>query len=98
VLGYNAQAVVTGAQIIVAAEVDTDSIDRANLQPMVHTACEELRAAGVDGTPGVVIADAGYWRTEAIEAHVAQGIETLVPPDADRRKTPAQTGAGASMS
>ena len=33
VLGYNAQAVVTGAQIIVAAEVDTENIDRANLQP-----------------------------------------------------------------
>jgi hypothetical protein len=88
VLGYNAQAVVTAAQIIVAAEVDTENIDRANLQPMVQTACEELRAAGVDRAPEVVIADAGYWKTEAIEALVAQGIQTLVAPDADRRKEP----------
>jgi transposase len=87
-LGYNAQAVVTAAQIIVAAEVDTENIDRANLQPMVHTACQELRAAGIERAPEVVVADAGYWKTEAIEALVAQGIQTLVAPDADRRKDP----------
>ena len=88
VLGYNAQAVVTGSQIIVAAEVNTESIDKPNLQPMVHAACNELRAAGVDRVPGVVVADAGYWKTEAIEALVARGIQTLVAPDADRRKEP----------
>jgi DDE family transposase len=33
-------------------------------------------------------ADAGYWKNEAIEALVAQGIQTLVAPDADRRKEP----------
>jgi transposase len=94
VLGYNAQAVVTGAQIIVAAEVDTENIDRANLQPMVHTACQELRAAGVHRVPKVVVADAGYWKTEAIEALVAQGIQTLVAPDADRRKDPSPNRRG----
>jgi transposase len=94
VLGYNAQAVVTGAQIIVAAEVDTENIDRANLQPMVQTACDELRAAGVDSAPEVVVADAGYWKTEAIEALVAQGIQTLVAPDADRRKEPSPNRRG----
>jgi transposase len=94
VLGYNAQAVVTAAQIIVAAEVDTENIDRANLQPMVHTACQELRAAGVERAPEVVVADAGYWKTEAIEALVAQGIQTLVAPDADRRKEPSPSRRG----
>jgi transposase len=93
-LGYNAQAVVTGAQIIVAAEVDTENIDRANLQPMIQTACQELRAAGVDRAPEVVVADAGYWKTEAIEALVAQGIQTLVAPDADRRKDPSPNRRG----
>src|SRR5919198_121597 len=94
VLGYNAQAVVTDAQIVVAAEVDTENIDRANLQPMVHTACDELRAAGADRTPELVLADAGYWKTEAIEALVAQGIQTLVAPDADRRKDPSPNRRG----
>jgi Transposase DDE domain len=35
-----------------------------------------------------VLADAGYWKNEAIEAIVAEGIQTLVAPDADRRKEP----------
>jgi hypothetical protein len=35
-----------------------------------------------------VVADAGYWKNDAIEALVAQGIQTLVAPDADRRKEP----------
>jgi transposase len=94
VLGYNAQAVVTGSQIIVAAEVNTESIDKPNLQPMVHAACNELRAAGVDRAPEIVVADAGYWKTEAIEALVAQGIQTLVAPDADRRKQPSPGRCG----
>jgi transposase len=88
VQGYNAQAAVTAEQIVVAAEISTESLDTANLQPMVETARQELEAAGVTGKPGVVLADAGYWKNEAIEALVAQGTQTLVAPDADRRKEP----------
>ena len=55
---------------------------------MVATARRELDAAGVTEKPGVVLADAGYWKNDAIEAIVAQGIQTLVAPDADRRKEP----------
>jgi hypothetical protein len=36
----------------------------------------------------VVLADAGYWKNEAIESIVSQGIQTLIAPDADRRKEP----------
>jgi DDE family transposase len=88
VQGYNAQAAVTEQQIVVAAEISVESLDTANLQPMVETARAELQAAGVKAKPGVVLADAGYWKNEAIEALVAQGIQTLVAPDADRRKEP----------
>jgi transposase len=88
VQGYNAQAAVTAEQIVVAAEISTEGLDTANLQPMVETARRELEAAGVSETPGVVLADAGYWRNDAIEAIVNQGIQTLVAPDADRRKEP----------
>jgi hypothetical protein len=88
VQGYNAQAVVTPEQIVVAAEISTESLDTANLQPMVETARAELQAAGVTEKPAVVLADAGYWKNEAIEALVNQGIQTLVAPDADRRKEP----------
>jgi transposase len=88
VQGYNAQAVVGEGQIVLAAEISTESLDTANLRPMVETALRELAAAGVTETPGAVLADAGYWKNEAIEALCAERIPTLVAPDADRRKQP----------
>src|SRR3954452_13413485 len=78
VQGYNAQAAATTDQIVVAAEISIESLDTANLQPMVDTARRELEAAGVTDKPGVVLADAGYWRNDAIEAIFNQGIQTLV--------------------
>ncbi len=88
VQGYNAQAVVGEGQIVLAAEISTESLDTANLQPMIQTAVGELAGAGVGEAPGVVLADAGYWKNDAIDALVSQGIQTLVAPDADRRKEP----------
>ena len=85
---YNAQAVVTGEQIIVAAEISTESLDTANLHPMLTAAEEELHAAGVTDALGIVLADAGYWKNSAIEALSGQGLQPLVAPDADRRKEP----------
>jgi transposase len=88
VQGYNAQAVVGVGQIVIAAEISTESLDTANLQPMIDTACHELERAGVRDTPGVALADAGYWKNDAIDALIGQGIQMLVAPDADRRKEP----------
>ena len=86
--GYNAQAVVGDGQIVLAAEISTESLDTANLEPMVESALHELDAAGVTDAPAVVLADAGYWKNEAIEALCTAGIPTLVAPDADRRTAP----------
>jgi transposase len=88
VQGYNAQAVVTAEQIVIAAEISTESLDTGNLHPMLIAAEEELHAAGVTEALGVVVADAGYWKTSAIEALAGQGLQPLVAPDADRRKEP----------
>ena len=88
VQGYNAQAVVTGEQIVIAAEISTESLDTANLRPMITAAEEELHAAGVADGLDVVLADAGYWTNSAIEALAAEGLQPLVAPDADRRKDP----------
>src|SRR5919108_4409538 len=88
VQGYNAQAAVTPEQIVIAAEISTESLDTANLQPMVETARAELEAAGVKDKPGVVLADAGYWKNDSIEAIISQGTQTLIAPDADSRKEP----------
>src|SRR3954447_26766617 len=88
VQGYNAQAVVGEGQIVLAAEISTESLDTANLQPMVETALDELARAGVAARPGVGWGGAGYWKNDAIETLCPGGIATLVAPDADRRKEP----------
>jgi transposase len=58
VQGYNAQAVTTRSQIIVAAEIAPDGLDFAQLDPMVSAAERELEQAGVTERPEVVLADA----------------------------------------
>ena len=65
--GYNAQAVTTEDQIVVAAEVKIASGDFGHLEPMVAAARAELAGAGIDETPEVVLADAGYWHQVQIE-------------------------------
>ncbi len=97
VQGYNAQAVVGEGQIVLAAEISTESLDTANLQLMIETALQELERAGVPETPGVVLADAGYWKNDAIEKLCGHGIPTLVAPDADRRNSRGPAGAAALM-
>jgi hypothetical protein len=94
VQGYNAQAVVGEGQIVLAAEISVESLDTANLAPMVQTAIGELEAVGVTDTPGVVLADAGYWKNDAIETLASEGIATLVAPDADRRREPRPSRRG----
>jgi Transposase DDE domain len=86
--GYNAQAVTTSEQIVVAAEVTVTSSDSTHLAATITAACEELHAAGVATPPDVVVADAGYWSRSHIEHLVNQGIQTLVCPEALNRSTP----------
>jgi hypothetical protein len=86
--GYNAQAAVNERQIVIAAEVNASTADFGNLEPMVKATLDELASAGVTDTPGIVVADAGYWHAEQMQAIVNRGIQVLVPPDASGRKTP----------
>jgi hypothetical protein len=74
--GYNAQLAVN-EQVVIAAELTTDSPDFGHLEPMVRAAQREL--CGVEaGDPGVVLADAGYWHQRQIETVVSDGIRVLV--------------------
>jgi transposase len=86
VQGYNAQAVCTEDQIVIAAEVTISSADFGQLEPMVIATETELTTAGVTHAPEVVLADAGYWHTEQIERLSGRGLAVLVPPDAGKRK------------
>src|SRR3954470_6092772 len=58
--GYNAQAVTNEHQIVLAAEIKTAGGDFGHLEPMLDATRRELENAGVEETPGVVLADAGY--------------------------------------
>jgi transposase len=86
VQGYNAQAVCTEDQIVIAAEVTISSADFGQLEPMVTATETELTTAGVTDTPEVVLADAGYWHSEQIERLTGRGTVALIPPDAGKRK------------
>jgi hypothetical protein len=52
-------------QIVIAAEITVDSPDFGHLEPRLDAAQSELQAAGVSETPGVLLADAGYWHKGA---------------------------------
>ena len=86
--GYNAQAVVNEHQIVIAAEVTASSPDFGHLQPMIEATNKELEAVGVSETPGVVVADAGYWHEEQMDNVIGGGTQVLIPPDAGKRGTP----------
>jgi transposase len=85
VQGYNAQAVCTEDQIVVAAEVTVASPDFGHLEPMIIAARRELRRAGVEQPPDVVLADAGYWHQVQMERLLGDGHTVLIPPDAKKR-------------
>ena len=85
--GYNAQAVTNEQHIILAAEIETVGADFGHLEPMLDAAQHELQAAGVDETPGVLLADAGYWHSEQMASVVDRGIVVLIPPDTSRKRT-----------
>ena len=49
--GYNAQAVVSQEQVVIAAEINTDSPDFGRLEPMVGSARRQLRKIGSSTSP-----------------------------------------------
>ena len=81
---YNAQAVTSADQIIVAAEIATEVADFEQLDPMISAAERELAGAGVSDRPEVVVADAGYWSNAHIDSLRERGIVPIVAPDTSR--------------
>jgi len=79
--GYNAHAVVTADQIIVAAQITNISTDRGMLGAMIDAARRQLAATGIDDGLEVVLADAGYWANRDIQRLQTDGLTVLVPPD-----------------
>ena len=68
VQGYNAQAVVSEEQIIVAVGVTQEANDMQQLEPMLQTMAHTLEAADIEDRPKAGLADAGYWSEANIRA------------------------------
>jgi Transposase DDE domain/Transposase domain (DUF772) len=86
VQGYNAQAVVAGNQVVIAAELSTEPVDFSALEPLMKAATRELEQAHVAERPQVAIADAGFWNEQQMDRLAADGIAVLVPPESGKRK------------
>lgn len=86
--GFNAQAVATEDQIIIAGEVSNDGGDVHQFHPMIRAASNTLSEAGIVDEIGVVVADAGYLHDNNL-APIAGGPEVLIATR-NRRKTPVE--------
>ena len=76
--GYNAQAVTTDGQIIVAAEITQAINDLEQLEPMLDATHRTLAAAGIHDRPEALVADAGYWRAENVNGSIPAAPELFI--------------------
>ena len=76
VRAYNAQAVVSEGQIIVAVGVTQEANDVQQLEPMLQTMAHTLKAAGIEDRPKAGLADAGYWSEANIRACLCASLTT----------------------
>src|SRR6266508_2057488 len=83
VQGYNAQAVATEHQIVVAAALTQQANDVQQLHPMLGAVEQTLAAAQINARPGTVLADSGYWSIANL---------TTIPDAPELLVWPAKTG------
>ena len=95
VQGYNAQAVVTAEQLIVAAEITQQANDMQQLHPMLAQAQENLQTIAHPQRIGIALADAGYCSEANLTEAVSEGPELLVATNKDwkQRKAPREQPA-----
>jgi hypothetical protein len=83
VQGYNAQAVVTEHQVVVAAALTQQANDLQQLEPMLEAVDHTLAAAKISDRPGTLLADSGYWSIANL---------TTIPDAPELLIWPAKTG------
>lgn len=83
VQGYNAQAVATTEQIIIAVAVTQEANDVRQLKPMIEKTNEELCAAGVEEKIGAVLGDAGYCSEANVKSAATDVPELLIATNKD---------------
>jgi transposase len=91
VQGYNAQAAVNQNQVIVAAVMTDEANDVAQLMPVIAEVESNAKAAGIDESIGLALADAGYWS----EANAtAEGPDRLIATTKDWKQRRAARDMG----
>ena len=95
VQGYNAQAIVSRDQIIVATGVTPEANDVQQLEPMLETLERTLEAAGIEDRPRAALADAGYWsETNFTACSCPKGPELLIATTKDWKQRKAARERG----
>lgn len=95
VQGYNAQAVVSQDQIIIATGVTQEENDVQQLKPMLETLESTLEAAGIEDRPRSALADAGYWSEANItDCTCPAGPELLIATTKDWKQRKAARERG----
>jgi transposase len=82
VQGYNAQAVATTDQFVIAAEITNIAMDAPAYAPMVAAAKKNLKVAGEKRRVRGVVADAGYWSVDNVGL---TGVESFIAPGRARQ-------------
>ena len=75
VQGYNAQALVSEEQIVIAADVTQEENDQKQLKPMLRQAQTNLLAVGRVAALGAVLVDAGYCSDENLKTEEEFGVD-----------------------
>jgi len=97
---FNGQAVVDEkSQVVLAAELGQSGADSQSLPGMLTQLADSLTAAGINGSPRTLLADAGYFSEANVGAATAAGIDPLLatgrlrrgekPPPVPRGRIPA---------
>ena len=84
VQGYNAQAVATEDQFVVAAQATNQAHDAPSFAPMITATKRNLRHAGEKRRVRRVLADAGYWSDDNVNL---AGVESIIAPGKARKLT-----------
>ncbi len=92
VQGYNAQAVATEDQIVVAAEVTDEHNDQAQLHPMIAATNQSLADAGLDADVERLLADAGYCSEDNLAGLTEQDPDCLIATRNIRRNPEPRCG------
>ena len=94
VQGYNAQAAVTGDQVIVGKSLTQEATDAHQLFPVLDDAARQLTLAGIDAAGDTAVADAGYANEETFTEAERRGLHLLAPMISDERRAAGDDPAG----